>query len=152
VTALGRIVEGKRRIAQGSSIALFAPKKKEWPMRVPRLFLLAALVAACAACSSNNSSPMPTSPSSSSTVSIVSGAAILTTTAYSPNPVVVARGTTVMWMNNDNTTHTSTADNGGWSSGAIAPGGTFSTTMQTAGTFTYHCSIHPGMVGTVTVQ
>jgi plastocyanin len=24
--------------------------------------------------------------------------------------------------------------------------------MNTAGTFTYHCTIHPGMVGTVSVQ
>jgi plastocyanin len=24
--------------------------------------------------------------------------------------------------------------------------------MSTAGTFTYHCTIHPGMVGTLTVQ
>jgi plastocyanin len=25
-------------------------------------------------------------------------------------------------------------------------------TMSAAGTFTYHCTIHPGMVGTITVQ
>jgi plastocyanin len=24
--------------------------------------------------------------------------------------------------------------------------------MSTAGTFTYHCTIHPGMVGTLVVQ
>jgi len=52
----------------------------------------------------------------------------------------------------DTTSHTSTADGGDWRSGTIAPGGTFTTTLQTAGTFTYHCTIHPGMVGTVTVQ
>jgi plastocyanin len=58
----------------------------------------------------------------------------------------------VTWTNNDSTTHTSTSNNGAWNSGGIAPGRSFSQTFQTAGTFVYHCSIHPGMVGTVTVQ
>jgi plastocyanin len=39
-----------------------------------------------------------------------------------------------------------------WDSGSVAPGGTFSMTFPTAGTFPYHCGIHPNMVGTVTVQ
>jgi plastocyanin len=64
----------------------------------------------------------------------------------------VAVGTQVSFINNDSTTHTSVADGGQWSSGTIAPGSHFTTTFSTAGTFTYHCSIHPGMVGTVKVQ
>jgi plastocyanin len=44
------------------------------------------------------------------------------------------------------------ADGGQWSSGNIAPGSHFTTTFNTAGTFTYHCSLHPNMVGTVKVQ
>ena len=36
--------------------------------------------------------------------------------------------------------------------GPIAPGGTFSRTFSSAGTFPYRCTLHPGMVGTVTVQ
>ncbi len=74
----------------------------------------------------------------------------MTTTAFAPNPVAVAVGGTVTWTNNDSTTHTSVG--GAWNSGAIAPGGTFSMTFPAAGSFPYHCSIHPGMVGTVTVQ
>jgi plastocyanin len=95
--------------------------------------------------------PSPT-PTPGTTVSIVSGSSRLTTTAYAPNPVSVAVGGTVTWVNNDTTTHTSTADGGAWSSGSIAPGGQFSRTFGTAGTFTYHCTIHPNMVGTVQVQ
>jgi plastocyanin len=44
------------------------------------------------------------------------------------------------------------ANAGAWNSGSIAPGGKFSMTFTVAGSFPYHCSIHPGMVGTVTVQ
>ncbi|HEX4348096.1 MAG TPA: plastocyanin/azurin family copper-binding protein [Vicinamibacterales bacterium] len=118
-----------------------------------KLIAIAALTGMFAACGgSSNSNTNPTSPSSASGISIVSSASTMTTTAFNPNPMVVAKGTTVTWTNNDTTTHTSTADNGMWSSGGIAPGGTFSTTLQTAGTFTYHCTIHPGMVGTMTVQ
>jgi plastocyanin len=64
----------------------------------------------------------------------------------------VTKGTTVTWTNNDNTTHTSVSDSGFWNSGTLAPGASFSMTMANAGTFAYHCSIHPGMVATLTVQ
>jgi plastocyanin len=76
----------------------------------------------------------------------------MSTTAYAPNPIAVAVGGTVTWTNNDSTTHTSTGNGGTWDSGAIAPGGNFSRTFSSAGTFPYHCTFHPGMVGTVTVQ
>ena len=86
------------------------------------------------------------------TVAIVSGASTRTTNAYSPNPIAVAAGATVTWTNNDNVTHTSTSDTNVWNSGSIAPQGSFSRMFPSAGTFSYHCSIHPGMVATVTVQ
>ena len=123
-----------------------------------RLALCSLMLVALAACGSSSSSS-PASPSSSSSsstsgtpVSIVSGATTLTTNAYAPNPITVAVGGSVTWTNNDSITHTSTADGGAWSSGSIAPGGKFTATFSTAGSFKYHCAIHPGMVGTVTVQ
>jgi len=83
---------------------------------------------------------------------MVNGAFNLTTTAFSPNPLSVAAGTTVTWINNDVTTHDSRADNGSFNTGLISPGASASVTFSTAGSFVYHCTIHPGMVGTVTVQ
>jgi plastocyanin len=115
-------------------------------LRFASMILMSSVVAACG--SSTPSSPTPSGMS----VSIVAGASTLTTTAYAPNPIVVPVGGTVSWMNNDTTTHTSTANGGTFSSGSIAPGATFSTTFAAAGSFPYHCTIHPGMVGTVTVQ
>lgn len=96
-------------------------------------------------------SPPQSSPGSAATVTIVPGASAMTTTAFSPNPLNVSVGTTVTWLNNDGTAHTSTSDGGAWSSPIIAPGGQFSFTFQSAGTFPYHCMIHPNMVGTVSV-
>ncbi|HJZ76542.1 MAG TPA: plastocyanin/azurin family copper-binding protein [Vicinamibacterales bacterium] len=111
---------------------------------------LAILLLALTACSS--STPSTTSPTRGTSVSIVSGSSNLTTTAYAPNPVSVPVGGTVTWMNNDSVAHNSVSNTGVWNSSTIAPGGTYSYTFPTAGSFSYHCSIHPGMVGTVTVQ
>ena len=105
-----------------------------------------------------STSVVPTSPTSVlpstpvTTVSIVMGASALTTSAYSPNPVRLSVGSAVTWVNTDNTAHTSTADGGAWSSGPIAPGRSFSRTFTSTGTFTYRCTIHPGMVGSIEVQ
>ncbi len=120
-----------------------------------RFLAIAALLAAATGCG-KASSPSPMNPSPTptggSTVSIVAGAATKTSTAYSPNPITITHGGAVMWVNNDSTTHTSTANDNSSNSGNIAPGGSFSHTFPSAGTFTYHCLIHPGMVGTVNVQ
>jgi plastocyanin len=69
-----------------------------------------------------------------------------------PDALNVAVGTTVTWTNTDSISHTSTSDANMWNSGIVAPGGQFSFAFQTAGTFPYHCAIHPGMVGTVVVR
>jgi len=72
--------------------------------------------------------------------------------AFGANPLVVSVGTTVVWQNNDTIAHTSTSNLSGWNSGTIAPGQSFRFTFTSPGTFTYFCTIHPDMLGTVTVQ
>jgi len=108
------------------------------------LFVAAALLAS--ACGSSSSTTAPSGPS----VSIVSGASTMTTTAYSPNPMTVSVGSALTWVNNDNTAHTATGAS--FNTGTIGPGQSSTVTFSTAGNFTYHCSIHPNMVGTVNVQ
>jgi plastocyanin len=73
--------------------------------------------------------------------------------AFAPANITVKKGTTVTWTNNDTTTHTVTENDGhpGPDSGPVQPGQTYNFTYDTAGTFKYHCAIHPNMVGTVTV-
>ncbi len=116
---------------------------------------VAALGAGCGSSNSSGSSSNPASPSSSAStgtpVSIVQGATRLTTTAYSPNPLTISRGTSVTFTNNDSITHTATAS-GTFDTGAISPGSSQTVTLQSAGTVTYRCTIHPGMTGTIIVQ
>jgi len=71
--------------------------------------------------------------------------------SFSPNPVKIPLGATLEWTNGDGTTHTVTADDGSFSSGSLARDAKFSHTFDQPGPVAYHCSIHPGMKGTVEV-
>jgi plastocyanin len=125
-----------------------------------RFVVLAATLTLAAACGSDSSSPpaapsptpdpAPTGPSAAVTIPV--NASTLGNRAFVPATLNVAPGTSVTWTNTDAVAHTSTSDGPGWDAGVIAPGGRFSFTFPTAGTFPYHCAIHPGMVGTVVVR
>lgn len=73
--------------------------------------------------------------------------------AFSPPTVTVKIGDKVAWTNGDETAHTVTFDDASVAgSGNLNPGTTFESTFATAGSFSYHCKIHPGMKGTVNVS
>jgi plastocyanin len=122
--------------------------------RITAILLTALCINACGGTSYNSApSPTPTpAPAGSTTVTISTGASTQTTTAFGANPLTISTGTTISWLNSDNTTHTSSADGNQWSSGNISPGGRFNFTFGSAGRFTYHCQIHPNMIGTIVVQ
>jgi len=72
---------------------------------------------------------------------------------FSPNPIRVTAGDRVTWTNDAGVTHTSTSDTGAWDTGNVAPGATSgSIAFNTAGTFPFHCAIHPSMTGSVIVS
>lgn len=93
--------------------------------------------------SSQNSA---TSPTKTNSVSIAN-------MAFAPADISVPKGTTVTWTNNDSVAHTVTENDGktGPDSGDLAPSKTYSFTFNSTGTFKYHCTIHPNMMGSVTV-
>ena len=70
--------------------------------------------------------------------------------AFEPADLRVAVGTTVTWTNDHDQPHTATSA-GNFDTGAIQPGESKTVTFDQAGTFTYICSFHPFMTGTVTV-
>lgn len=72
--------------------------------------------------------------------------------AFNPASITVKKGDTVVWTNKDSMGHTVTGDNGGPSSPAIGTNGTYRYTFSGAGTFGYHCAIHPSMTGAVVVS
>jgi len=124
-------------------------------IRIASVLVFTLCIAACGGGYNSPSAPStgPTpAPAGSTTVNIASGSSTQTTTAFGQNPLTVPVGSTVSWLNDDNTTHTSAGDGSQWSSGNIPPGGRFNFTFASAGRFTYHCQIHPNMVGTIVVQ
>jgi plastocyanin len=72
--------------------------------------------------------------------------------AFSPTPLDVLPGETVVWTNMSERTHTVTSDAGAFASGSLLPGSRFSWTFTAVGPFPYHCTIHPGMIGEVDVR
>jgi len=74
--------------------------------------------------------------------------------AFGPATLTVARGTTVTWINKDNDAHTVTAAGNKpmFKSPPLDTGDTFSFAFKYPGTYTYFCSIHPSMTGTIVVR
>ncbi len=70
---------------------------------------------------------------------------------FDPADATVEAGTSVVWFNQGQEPHTVTADDGSFDSGVLNPGDSFMVTFLGSGTLTYHCEIHPSMVGSVTV-
>ena len=129
-----------------------------------------ALVTATIACGGSST---PTSPSGGGQMSSPPPAGSVAVSiqdfSFLPAAVTIKVGTTVRWTNNGPSAHTTTSDGGFWTSptlsapsgnggygGAGTAGGTFDFTFTQAGTYAYHCSLHPpslypGFTGTVTV-
>lgn len=123
-----------------------------------RILAVVAGLAAAAACAGSgygsNPTPMPTptpgSGGSGSADVTITINGMLGSASFSSNPAAVKVGQTVAWRNADSTAHTATGS--GFDTGALAPGQTSrSISFTTAGNVDYHCSIHPSMVGTLTV-
>lgn len=99
-------------------------------------------------------------------VQIVNSAATSGTNAFSPAnfTISLATQTTVTWWNQDfsgtgsygghtGVTHRLVSDDGVTFQSANVPSdGTFIATLSAPGSYDYHCSIHPVMTGTVTVN
>jgi plastocyanin len=71
--------------------------------------------------------------------------------AFNPATITVPVGTTVTWTNQDAAPHTATADDKSFDTGRLDQGQSGSVTFDMPGTYTYTCTFHPNMKGTVVV-
>jgi len=113
--------------------------------------LIAGLGAGCGGGYSTGPSGPPVA-GGPTTALIPSGAYTGAQPSFAPPTLTVTAGTTVTFGNNDSTTHTTVADGGQWNSGNLEPGRTFTVKLDTPGTYSYHCVIHPFMTGKIVVQ
>lgn len=72
--------------------------------------------------------------------------------SFAPKELRIRAGTKVVWTNDDSAGHTVTSDNGKFGSQLLAQGNKFEFIFSEKGTFAYHCSLHPNMKATVTVE
>lgn len=79
------------------------------------------------------------------------GSVAISDFAFVADPVTVAPGSTITWTNNDNFAHSVVATDGSFISDSLGNGEAFTSTFDTAGTFSYVCGIHASMTGTVVV-
>jgi plastocyanin len=117
--------------------------------RITLAGIAGVLALGAAACGS--SSPSAPTVAADVTISMVGDRG---NQSFAPNPTTMRVGQSVAWKNNDSTVHNALEDVGErFASGNVNPGVTSAPkTMSAAGTFTYHCTIHPGMVGQLVVQ
>lgn len=130
-------------------------------MRTAKLIAITFLVAAAAAgCGGSGSTPgapsegasvAPSASADAGGASVGMSEVAIAGFAFAPADVSVPIGTTVTWSNKDSAPHTVTFDEGSADSGRLGQGATFELAFDSAGTFAYHCAIHPSMKGTVTV-
>lgn len=109
------------------------------------------LIACSAGWSCTTGSAAAQSPASTTRVSILPGAEDRGARAFAPSRVVMRVGDTVMWTNNDRTSHAVRETHGIWNSGVFGAGLDYSVTLDHADIFAYHCTVHPSMVGTIEV-
>ncbi len=132
--------------------ALVYPKKTsagEGKMKKYNILALVALagvmvmVAGCTSSSNTNPAPV-TSTASQNNVSIQNY-------AFSPSTLTIQKGANVTWTNYDSVQHHVVSDSSAFSSPLLNKGDTYTHQFNNTGSFSYICSIHPYMKGTIVV-
>lgn len=72
--------------------------------------------------------------------------------SFTPKEITVPKGTMITWVNHDDVPHTVVSRDQKFRSKALDTNDRFSFTFTDAGTYVYFCSVHPIMIGKVTVK
>ena len=116
-------------------------KKRSLVISLGIALIAVIIIGSCSKSKDNTTTPPVTSGNNVSIVNF----------SFSSADIHVTSGSTVTWKNNDTAPHTVTADDNSFTSPTLNKGDTYSKTFTTAGTYPYHCSIHPMMKADVVV-
>jgi plastocyanin len=139
--------------------------------RIAQIPLVLLTIAALAACSASTTGGTPQAsaqaptPGASAAGGGGGGAACATAAAgatatvtvqikdfkFSPQPVQAKVGDVVGWTNADSASHSATMDDGTCTTDALSQGATGLLVFNKAGTYTYHCKVHPTQMKDFTV-
>jgi plastocyanin len=105
-------------------------------------FLMISLLVIVFAATLTACSSTPTTTPAKNTVNIQGN-------AFSPAEITIKQGESVTWVNKDSVGHTVVGTT--FTSTLLDTGQSFTQVFASAGTFEYHCSVHPSMIGKVIV-
>ena len=126
--------------------------------------MAASAVLVLAACSGGGATTAPISEPSAEASAPAAGAACEVSSAagevtvaiadfaFSPADITATAGQSITFTNNDSAPHTATLDDDSCGTPNIAQGESNGLTFSTAGTYPFHCNVHPNMKGTITVS
>src|ERR1043165_1930556 len=120
--------------------------------------VLIILLAVCSAFTRGADAPAPVCDCKPMMVTVRSAGSRATSNVavknflYANATLKITVGDTVTWTNNDSAPHTATSATAVFDTGTLTTGLSGSFTFTSAGTFPYHCSIHPFMTATVIVE
>lgn len=141
-------------------------------IRRPLVTLSAGAILILAACSSSGATTAPTTapetapsaapsaeasaPAAGAACSESAAAGEVSVTvkdfAFNPAEITAKVGQTITFTNGDSAPHTATLDDGSCTTPNIASGSSDGLTFTAAGTYPFHCNVHPNMKGTITVS
>jgi len=107
-----------------------------------------------AGCSASNNSGTSTAPGAAAGSAALENQVNINHFVFEPNVLTIKTGQTVTWVHDDNVSHTIVSGVSGslFESPVLKRGDTYDFTFNTPGQFTYYCSIHPSMKGTIIVE
>jgi plastocyanin len=120
---------------------------------VPVLFLLALAGCGSSGGGSTSGGESTSTGAGESTGSGGTKAVNIADFAFHPGTIKVAKGTTIVFTNEDETAHTATAKGSeAFDTEAIQPGKSAEVTLEESGTYDYYCAFHPFMKGVIEVE
>jgi LPXTG-motif cell wall-anchored protein len=126
-----------------------APAAPEQPAAAPEPPAAAPQQPAAAPEPAATPEPAPKPPAAKAAAN---GSVTIVDFEFQPGSVTIDQGDTVTWTNNGPTAHSATAPDGSFDTGIFPAGQSRSHTFNEAGTFSYICTPHPNMHGTIVVR
>lgn len=131
--------------------------------RLTALALSATLALALAACSAGGATTAPSVGSPSEAPSAATGGACSPSTAPAtvsvtisgfafPGTIEAKVGDVIGFTNEDGAPHSATLDDGTCTTENLGKGATGSLVFSAAGSYPFHCKIHPDMTGTIEIS
>jgi plastocyanin len=110
---------------------------------------IALCAIATSKCGGSDSPTAPTPPPTGNPATTIAIAGDRGNQSFTPNPATVAQGQMLVFRNNDGVVHRIVFNDNSFDSGNINPGAASDARAVPTNGANYHCSLHPGMVGSI---